>query len=490
MFADETPAIRVNAANPHAIDPGGDYVVYWMVAARRARYNFGLQYATELAQKLNKPLVILEALRVGYQWSSERMHTFVLQGMAANEKAFKSRKVTYFPYVESQEGEGRGLVEALAGRSCAVVVDEFPCFFLPRMVAATAEKLSVPLVKVDSNGLLPLREPARDFTTAASFRRHLQKNLAPHLETFPKPDPLRGVSLPKANLPSLKRWPRADLQDVAGLAASLPLDASVKAAALPGGGAEATKRYAHFVEHKLARYGAGRNQPEDEIQSGMSPYLHFGHISTHEMLHVLFERDDWSLGNVAPKATGSREGWWGLSKEGESFIDELVTWRELGYNFTFRRPRDYDQLESLPAWAQQTIQDHAADPREYVYSLEQFDRAGTHDPLWNAAQNQLVQEGRIHNYLRMLWGKKIYEWSATAQDALDVLIELNNRYALDGRNPNSYSGIFWILGRFDRAWGPERPVFGKLRYMSSDNTARKVRTKEYVKRFSNQTSLL
>ena len=147
------------------------------------------------------------------------------------------------------------------------------------------------------------------------------------------------------------------------------------------------------------------------------------------------------------------------------------------------RRDDYDQYESLPNWAQQTLAKHADDPREYVYTRDELEAAQTHDPLWNAAQRQLRREGRIHNYLRMLWGKKILEWSPSPQAALDVLIELNNKYALDGRDPNSYSGIFWVLGRYDRAWGPERPVFGTIRYMSSENTARKVRVKDYLRRY-------
>jgi len=145
---------------------------------------------------------------------------------------------------------------------------------------------------------------------------------------------------------------------------------------------------------------------------------------------------------------------------------------------------DYDQYDSLPPWARQTLQEHAGDRRSHLYSLDQFEAAVTHDPLWNAAQRQLVQEGRMHNYLRMLWGKKILEWTPQPQEALAILIELNNKYALDGRDPNSYSGIFWCLGRYDRAWGPERPVYGKVRYMSSENTARKVRVQAYLERYA------
>ena len=163
------------------------------------------------------------------------------------------------------------------------------------------------------------------------------------------------------------------------------------------------------------------------------------------------------------------------------FLDQLITWRELGYNMCALRD-DYDRYESLPFWAEKTLQDHTKDRRLYKYTIDQFEAGKTHDPLWNAAQMQLVREGRLHNYLRMLWGKKILEWSGSPPEALRIMIELNNKYGLDGRDPNSYSGIFWVLGRYDRPWGPERAIFGKIRYMSSEHTARKIRVKDFIKK--------
>jgi deoxyribodipyrimidine photo-lyase len=168
-----------------------------------------------------------------------------------------------------------------------------------------------------------------------------------------------------------------------------------------------------------------------------------------------------------------------MSAQAEAFLDQLVTWRELGFNLAAKR-EDAERYASLPPWALTTLERHAGDPRPHLYAPEQFERAQTHDPLWNAAQVQLVREGRIHGYLRMLWGKKVLEWSPSPERALAVMLELNNRYALDGRDPNSTSGILWCLGRYDRPWGPERPIFGTVRYMSSENTARKVRVAGYV----------
>ena len=171
-----------------------------------------------------------------------------------------------------------------------------------------------------------------------------------------------------------------------------------------------------------------------------------------------------------------------MGESAEAFLDQLVTWRELGFNGCHFRA-DHGEYGYLPEWARTSLQAHAGDPRPVLYRLEDFAAAATHDPLWNAAQRQLLREGRLHNYLRMLWGKKILEWSDSPQQALAVMIELNNRYALDGRDPNSYSGIAWCLGRYDRPWGPERPILGKIRYMSSANTARKLRVKGYLHRY-------
>ena len=235
----------------------------------------------------------------------------------------------------------------------------------------------------------------------------------------------------------------------------------------------------HFLVKLLPQYTELRNEPAADATSGLSPYLHFGHIAAHEIFYRLAEQEHWSPESLAHNAAGKKEGWWGMSPSAEAFLDQLVTWRELGFNFCAHRD-DYDQFDSLPDWARATLARHAGDRRAYVYSLDEFAAAGTHDPLWNAAQRQLLVEGRMHNYLRMLWGKKIIEWTATPQDALDIMIELNNRYALDGRDPNSYSGIFWVLGRYDRPWGPERPIFGTVRYMSSENTARKLDVRPYL----------
>lgn len=480
------PASRLRAINEAVINPRGAYVLYWMIAARRVHWNFSLQHAVHQAQALNKPLVILEALRCDYPWANDRLHRFILEGMADNALALQKAPVHYYPYVEERKGAGKGLLETLAQKACLVVTDDFPAFFLPHMIETAGKKLDVRLEAIDSSGLLPLSAPSQAYPSAYAFRRFLQKNLPGHLAAMPQADPLTDCALPQLEaLPQaiLAQWPDAQPRlDIKNFALDeLPVDHSVGVTGLRGGAQAARTQLHLFLGERLPVYAEQRNEPERAATSELSAYLHFGHLSVHEIFTRLAERENWDFGQLGPENKGQRAGWWGMSTHAEAWLDQLVTWRELGYNFC-RYRTDYDHYTSLPDWALSTLEQHEDDPRPYLYSLDDFVRARTHDPLWNAAQRQLVREGTIHNYLRMLWGKKILEWSRTPREALKVMIELNNKYALDGRDPNSYSGIFWCLGRYDRPW-PERPIYGKIRSMSSDNTARKVSLSRYLHRY-------
>jgi deoxyribodipyrimidine photo-lyase len=482
------PALRLRDCNK-APTRASRYVLYWMIATRRLTFSFALDRALEHSRELGKPLLIFEALRCGYQWASDRLHRFVIDGMADNAAGCKKAGVAYFPYVEPKAGAGSGLLEALAKDACVVVTDEYPCFFLPAMVAAAAKKLPVRLEAVDSCGLLPLRAANQVFSTAYAFRRFLQKTLPAHLEEGPNAAPLSraGLISEVSIAPSItSRWPPANEALLAGrddTVGQLPIDHLVAPVAIRGGAVAGRKRLRHFLDQGFEEYSEKRNQPELEVSSGLSPYLHFGHVSVHEVFGEVAQREKWKTEKLSVRSDGSRAGWWNMSGNAEGFLDELITWREVGYNFS-SQSNGYDRYESLPAWAEQTLQQHARDEREHLYSLEELEAAKTYDPLWNAAQMQLVRDGHIHNYLRMLWGKKILEWSKSPRKALSVLIHLNNKYGLDGRDPNSYSGIFWCLGRYDRPWGPERPIYGKIRYMSSQNTARKVAVKNYIRKYA------
>jgi deoxyribodipyrimidine photo-lyase len=425
----------------------------------------------------------------GYPWASDRFHAFIVEGMAENARRFRSSGVLYYPYIERARGAGRGLLAALAAHACVVVTDDFPCFFVPRMIDAASRRIPVRLEAVDSNGLLPLRAADRDFSTAYAFRRFLQKTLPAYLEDLPSSRGVKlGAATNRATIPAeiVQRWPRATERELGApreLLARLPIDHGVPAVEARGGSQAGEKLLREFVRGKLGRYADERNEPDQDGASGLSPYLHFGHISAHQVFASIAKSEKWSIKRLALRATGSREGWWRMSATAEAFLDQIVTWRELGFNFCAHR-RDYDKFSSLPAWAQKTLERHGRDERAFVCTLGEFENAATHDPLWNAAQTQLRREGRIHNYLRMLWGKKILEWSPSPEKAAEIMIELNNKYALDGRDPNSYSGIFWCLGRYDRPWGPERPIFGTVRYMSSENAARKLKLKGYLKKYA------
>ena len=483
-------ATRVRAANDRPIRSERLYVLYWMIAARRATWNFALDRAVDHARALRKPLVVFEALDVDYPWASDRLHCFAMQGMQDNLQAFGRSPVTYFPYVEPRHGAGRGLLEALARSACVVVTDEFPCFFLPRIVSAAATRLDVCMEVVDSNGLIPLAASDRTFTTAASFRRFVQRALPGHLSAAPRATPLEDVELdPLPALPNevTRRWSAASpalLGRAAAAVKALPVDHDVPPVAMHGGARAGRTALETFVAERLPRYGELRNEPEADSTSRLSPYLHFGHLAAYQVFDRVMREEGWSRRRVAGKpANGARAGWWSTRPSTERFLDQLIVWRELGYHTCARRPADYDRYESLPTWAQDTLQAHRRDPRPHAYDLATLEHAATHDPLWNAAQGQLLREGWFHNYLRMLWGKKILEWSRTPQDALARMITIMNRWSLDGRDPNSYSGYFWTLGRYDRPW-PERPIFGTVRSMSSSNTARKIQVRKYISTYA------
>lgn len=481
------PPLRLRDANEHPFRPQGEYVVYWMIASRRTRFNFALEHAVDRAREFGKPLLVFEPLRIRYRWASDRLHRFVIEGMRANAAAFTDRIVTYYPYVEPKPGAGTPLLHRLAKRACTVVTDEFPCFFLPHLIDAVKDRLPARLEVVDSNGLIPLRAADRTFTVAHSYRRWMQKRILDDLLEMPREYPLKGPALPRLrSLPKdiTRRWQPADLPallDRDGIAA-LPIDHSVASCPeTPGGSEEAGRRLERFLANDLERYDSDRNHPDESATSGLSPHLHFGHISAHEIVERLLDQENWTPDRVG-KPNGKNHHFWNVSPSAEAFLDQILTWREIGFNHAFRNPESYDKLESLPAWAQETLRKHAADPRPVTYSLQQFERSETHDEIWNAAQRQIVRDGVMHNYLRMLWGKKILHWTRSPQEALDFMIELNNKYGLDGRDPNSYCGILWVLGRTDRAWGPKRPIFGSVRYMTSDSTRKKVRLRDYLHR--------
>jgi deoxyribodipyrimidine photo-lyase len=482
------PSIRVRRLNDFGFRPSGTFVLYWMTAFRRLEHNFALQRAVEHANSFGRPLLILEALRCHYRWACDRFHQFVLDGMVANSQKAAASQASYCAYVEPQIHHASGLMESLAKDACAIVTDDYPCFFHPVLTNRIASRWECAVEAVDSNTIIPMRQADRTFTVAHSYRRAMQKVIYAGLPDFPEVSPLERLCTERlTSLParyksqwglSLSTSPK-DLSRIN--LKKIEIDHSVEPVR-PGGAIEAHKTLDRFIQSRIASYSSDRNEPEMEGSSGLAPYLHFGHISPHEIFLAIAKTSQWTLDKLS-KPNGKMDGYWNMGPNAEAFMDQLMTWREIGFNMCCRE-RNFDRYESLPSWAIQTLDEHRNDPRQFLYSLEEFESAQTHDPLWNAAQRQLVREGRIHNYLRMLWGKKILNWSKSPEDALHTMVQLNNKYALDGRDPNSYSGIFWVLGRYDRAWGPERPIFGKVRYMTSESTQNKYSVKQYIQKYS------
>jgi deoxyribodipyrimidine photo-lyase len=482
----QIPAGRVAALNPVAPRGDGEFVIYWMTAFRRTRYNFALQRAVAWSNQLKRPLVILEAIRTHYRWNSDRFHRFMLDGMVDNAAAIEASKALYYPYIELKSRDSQGMLETIAKRACVVVTDDYPCFFHPTLYQKIAKHWSCAIELVDSNGILPMRATDRTFTVAHSYRRYMQKEIVNHIDDWPEADPLDALRTKKLNeLPQAlrERWPSCSTRELSQISlGNLSIDHTVQPARVKGGMRTAEKTLASFIGKKLGNYSEDRNEPEKSGSSGLSPYLHFGHISPHEIFEQIAAVNRWTPTKLG-KPNGKMHGFWNMTESSEAILDQLLTWREIGFNMCWRDP-NYDQFSSLPTWAKATLAEHASDPRPVVYTMEQFEMAMTHDELWNAAQRQLVRDGFIHNYLRMLWGKKILHWTVSPEESLSIMLHLNNKYALDGRDPNSYSGIFWILGRYDRAWGPERPIFGKVRYMTSDSTRSKFSVKAYLQRYS------
>lgn len=489
VITSSVPAARLVDANDAPARPERDYVLYWCTASRRSRESFALDFAVDAANALDKPLLVLEALRVGYPYASDRLHRFILDGMAETAEDASARGVTWLSYVEPTHGAGSGLVESLAKRAAYVITDDYPCFFLPRMVHALAARVDVRVVKVDGNGVLPMRVVPGFAQTAYHFRQRIQKLLPAHLGVRPSATPLARLARKRADVGAalLARFPMqtpASLRDPE-LVRALPIDHGVPVAPLAGGMASAERTLAAFVAQRLPRY-AERNHPDEDATSRLSPFLHFGHLSAHRVVHAVLGAGFDASELVANG--GKREGYYGLAPEREAFLDQIVTWRELGFHFCLHEPA-YDRYETLPEWARRSLAAHTKDARAFTYDLATLESARTHDEVWNAAQRELVQTGVMHNYLRMLWGKKILEWSRTPEEAFRTMIELNDRYALDGRDPNSYSGMGWVLGRFDRPWAPERPIFGQIRYMSSDAAVKKLDMKAYLARYGRTPSL-
>lgn len=504
---------RVRHANYRPVEPSGQYVLYWMQAYRRFRSNHALDYALQLAESLKKPLVVYEGLRLDYPWACQRHHAWMLEGMKCNAAMAEKLGLSYWPFVETEARSGHGLLRTLSHRACAVVSDDYPAFIVPAQNRALAGKIDTAFHLVDSNSVVPLSLLGDAVSAAAHLRPRIHRLFPQAWEHRASSEPRVPRSVKSHLPPPFTPWDFR--QDIREFLNRLPLDTKVPPVAGHHGGAEAGREaLMRFVAEKLARYASDRNQPDDpahSASSGLSPYLRHGHLGIEEVVAAVLEGSNAGL-EIDWSCAGRREGFYSPDPALNAFLDEAITWRDVGYHWHWVRnakgtaanvtlgkisrsdmtpPQfNFESMDFspvvrptlevvLPKWAQDTLRKHQSDAREYLYSLEEFEAAATHDELWNAAQRELVATGRIHNYLRMLWGKKVLEWSSSPVEAYTILEHLNNKYAIDGRDPNSYTGILWCFGLFDRPWAPERKIFGSVRYMSSENTARKFKLAGY-----------
>lgn len=447
---------RVLQLNDKPVNENARYVLYWMQMYKRVDNNHSLIYAIRRANELRLPLVVYEGLKYYYPWASDRLHTFILEGVEEKRAEFEKLGIRYVFYLQKDAASPKQTVARLAKDAALIVTDDFPCFIIPEHNRRIAERAEIPVYAVDSNGIIPMSKFEKEEYAAYTIRPKINKLL----ERYLKPLPFENVDVPSVGIGVDCPETRVAGDTIASLIAECDIDHSVTPSELyHGGTAEGRKRLKRFVEDILPDYDKARSKPDRDGSSRLSSYLHFGFLSPLEIALAVRDAD-------APQESI------------DAYLEELIVRRELSYNMTLHNAK-YDSLAALPAWVQKTMREHAGDERPVIYSLDQLEAGETHDDLWNAAQREMVATGEMHNYVRMLWGKNVIAWSPSYEVAFETLVHLNNKYCLDGRNPNSYAGILWCFGKHDRAWF-ERPVFGLIRYMASHSTGKKFDSKKYI----------
>ena len=454
---------RAVSLNEKRLQPDGEYVLYWMQSTQRFEDNWALRYATLEADRVGKPLLIHHGIDPTTPHASARFHTFVIQG--ARELASRSSDLglTYRFALRRRRDDARA-VDGLARRAALVVTDLFPTDGVAARTQRLAERVHCRVVAVDSVGVVPAAAFYREEYAARTIRPKLARLIGHALEPVDDRPPKRA--LPSSLLDSLDvEWLNVEHCDVGAEVGRCQIDHDVGAVATRGGLRAARARLGAFVQDGLHDYAERRRNPSDEGGSSrLSPYLHHGMISPVEVVRTV--------------RAGASES------ASEAFLNEMLTWRELSLNFCLRNPHP-TSLAALPDWVQRSMRAHAGDAREVTYGLDALERGATHDPVWNAGQRELVETGQMHNVVRMLWGKAVITWTRTYDEALAFLLHLNDKYALDGRDPNSYAGIQWCFGKFDRPFAA-RPVWGTIRPMSLARAPAKYRMDDYLARWCPQ----
>lgn len=443
---------RIRSLNDRPVAKG-KVVLYWMQASQRARTNAALEYAIERANHLHQPLLTVFALTPRVPNANDRHYRFLLEGLCETQGALLERGIPLLVRM----GDPVEVVHTLASKASLVMTDCGYLRFQRVWRDQLAQRLSCPLIEVEADAIVPLEHAyAKQAYSAAVLRPALTRALAPFLK------PMRAIPL-KHRLASLPE-PSIPLSDLDAVLRSLQVQVLKAPRIDQKGGAGAAQRLLKtFVETRLKRYETDRNDPSLDATSHLSAYLHFGQISALEVALAVL------------KAGGKGAG-------AKAFLEELIVRRELALNFA-RFCANYDRFEGIPAWARDQLLAHERDRRDPCYSREELEAAKTHDPYWNAAQREMVLTGRMHGYMRMYWGKKLIEWSETPHEAFARAVFLNDRYELDGRDPNGYAGISWCFGTHDRPWA-SRKIFGSVRYMNAEGLKRKFDADAYVNRIA------
>ncbi len=451
---------RLRRLNEKPIHARGEYVLYWMQAFRRAADNAALAYAIEQANALGVPCLVYEAIRPDGPHASDRIHRFVLEGARETAARLHARGIGYAFFLPRRPAEARGGLARLAARACMVVSDDFPAFVVPGHNAAAAAKAPCAFIAVDDACVIPLALLAKPEVAARTIRPKVTRLLADWLKPIADPSPRREP-------PARFDWSfdPIDLRraDLVALVASCAIDHGVPAVdETRGGSAAAEERLHAFVRRPLRTYDVDRNDPSREGTSGLSPYLHFGMISPRAVA-------------LEARAASADPGV-------EAFVEQLLVRRALSFNFV-RSRADYAEWAALPGWARATLEGHANDERYAELTVSELEEARSPDALWNAAMRELRARGTIQSYARMLWGKLPLLWMRRPQDAHAAMVHLNDKWALDGRDPNGYANVSWCFGLHDRPW-PERRVFGQVRTMTSASAQKKLDFGDYILRWS------
>lgn len=452
-FPDFLRKERIHILKKGNINSKGDYVLYFMEASQRADHNPALEVALFFANQLRAPLVVYFGLTDKYRYSNVRYYKFMLQGIIKTRHKLRQRGINFVILkMDPPEGAIR-----LANRAKMIVFDRGYLRHQRLWRERITKEVSLPVLEVEGEVVIPVEFLSqREVPYARVLRPRIYRYLTHFLEPIPTLEPKI-----KDQLEFSENW-EEETEDI--YLSKLNIDKGVSTVEYyQGGEDEAKLRLEVFVRERLALYAKHRSDPGMKVTSELSPYLRFGQLSPVQILRRVLEDYPLEDENVA------------------SFVNELVVWRELARNHAWFNPL-YNQYEGLPKWARDTLEAHLGDKRPYIYNLDVLEEAKTHDPYWNAAQRELLTKGTIHNYIRMYWCKKLIEWTYHPKQAFDIACYLNDKYALDGRDPNGYAGISWCFGSFDRPF-PEGQIYGKVRKMSQKSLLSKASFSRYLEEF-------